>query len=103
MYLRRNLKAVIILFIAVFFMYQEKIDAQSKKPKGKEKTPVVVETKPVPPEVSYTVSMSKPWTHLLEVEMRIKSSKMPEQSEIAMPVWTPGSYLVREYARHVQD
>ena len=20
-----------------------------------------------------------------------------------MPVWTPGSYLVREYARHVQD
>jgi predicted metalloprotease with PDZ domain len=28
---------------------------------------------------------------------------MPEKTEIKMPVWTPGSYLVREYARHVQD
>jgi predicted metalloprotease with PDZ domain len=35
--------------------------------------------------------------------MRIKSAKMPDKSEITMPVWTPGSYLVREYARHVQD
>lgn len=85
-------------------MYQEKIEAQTKKPKGKAKTPVVVEeVKPVPPEVSFTVSMSKPWTHLLEVEMRIKSAKMPDKTAIAMPVWTPGSYLVREYARHVQD
>jgi predicted metalloprotease with PDZ domain len=84
-------------------MYQENIKAQPKKPKGKEKTAVVVEAKPVPPEVSYTISMSKPWTHLLEVEMRIKSAKLPETSDMAMAVWTPGSYLVREYARHVQD
>lgn len=104
MQLKENLKAIIILLAAVVFMYQENIKAQPKKPKGKAKPPVVVEeTKPVPPEVSYTISMSKPWTHLLEVEMRIKSAKMPEKSEIAMPVWTPGSYLVREYARHVQD
>ena len=40
---------------------------------------------------------------MLEVEMRLKSAEMPEKSIIAMPVWTPGSYLVREYARHVQD
>lgn len=85
-------------------MYQENIEAQNKKPKGKAKTPVVVEeSKPAPPEVSYTVSMKQPWTHLLEVEMHIKQAKMPDKSEIAMPVWTPGSYLVREYARHVQD
>lgn len=103
MQLRQNLKAIIILLIAVIFMYQENIQAQNKKPKGKEKTPVVEEVKPVPPEVNFTVSMSKPWTHLLEVEMRIKSAKMPEKTEITMPVWTPGSYLVREYARHVQD
>ncbi len=56
-----------------------------------------------PPEVTYTVSMSKPWTHLLEVEMRMKWESMPAQAELKMPVWTPGSYLVREYARHVQD
>jgi predicted metalloprotease with PDZ domain len=84
-------------------MYQEKIEAQTSKPKGKAKTPVVQEVKPVPPEVEFTISMSKPWTHLLEVEMRIRAAKMPDKTEITMPVWTPGSYLVREYARHVQD
>lgn len=55
------------------------------------------------PDIDYTVSMSKPATHLLEVEMRLKWNRMPDQAELKMPVWTPGSYLVREYARHVQD
>jgi predicted metalloprotease with PDZ domain len=55
------------------------------------------------PEVAYTVSMSKPWTHLLEVEMRIAWNQMPAQLQVKMPVWTPGSYLIREYARNVQD
>ena len=55
------------------------------------------------PEIAYTVSMSKPSTHLLEVEMRIKSAKMPPFIDLKMPVWTPGSYLVREFARHVQS
>ncbi|MER3429635.1 MAG: peptidase M61 [Blastocatellia bacterium] len=56
-----------------------------------------------PPEISYTVSMPKPTTHLLEVEMRLKYRSAPEVVELKMPVWTPGSYLIREYARHVQD
>ncbi|MCX7639233.1 MAG: PDZ domain-containing protein [Pyrinomonadaceae bacterium] len=55
------------------------------------------------PEISFVVSMSKPWTHLLEVEMHIKNEKMPEKIELVMPVWTPGSYMIREYSRHVQD
>jgi predicted metalloprotease with PDZ domain len=55
------------------------------------------------PDIAYTVSMSKPATHLLEVEMSLKWDQMPNQAELKMPVWTPGSYLVREYARHVQD
>ena len=55
------------------------------------------------PDISYTVSMSQPWTHLLEVEMRVRWNQMPRALELKMPVWTPGSYLVREYARHVQD
>jgi predicted metalloprotease with PDZ domain len=54
------------------------------------------------PEISYTVSMTKPWTHLLEVEMRLKWNRAPGSTELKMPVWTPGSYLIREYARHVQ-
>jgi predicted metalloprotease with PDZ domain len=88
-------------------MYQETAKAQpAKKPRPK-KTAAAAKTAEVKPaalpDVAYTISMSKPWTHLLEVEMRVKWSPMPEQAEITMPVWTPGSYLVREYARHVQD
>jgi predicted metalloprotease with PDZ domain len=55
------------------------------------------------PEINYTVSMSKPYTHLLEVEMRFIGNRSSTATDLVMPVWTPGSYLVREYARHVQD
>jgi predicted metalloprotease with PDZ domain len=55
------------------------------------------------PEISFTVSMTKPHTHLLEVEMRLKSSRLPAQLNLVMPVWAPGSYLIREFERHVQD
>ena len=89
----------ILIFALIFSMYQE-TPAQKEKPKDKTAT---VEVKPVPPDINYTVSMSKPWTHLLEVEMRFNWARMPEIAEIKMPVWTPGSYLIREYARHVQD
>lgn len=56
------------------------------------------------PEISFTVSMSKPYTHLLEVEMRLRrTSQLPQQIDLIMPVWTPGSYLIREFERNVQD
>ena len=51
--------------------------------------------------VHYTLSMSEPHTHLFEVEMRLDGARGTEM--VALPVWTPGSYLVREYARNVQD
>ena len=55
--------------------------------------------------VYFTVSMSKPHTHLLEVEMRITESGATTVGEdvLVMPVWTPGSYLIREFERHVQN
>ncbi len=28
---------------------------------------------------------------------------VPNETDLVMPVWTPGSYLVREFERHVQD
>ncbi|HEY5992240.1 MAG TPA: hypothetical protein VIU10_06655, partial [Candidatus Udaeobacter sp.] len=57
-------------------------------------------------EISFTVSMPKPWTHLLEVEMQIgvpANLNVPNETNLIMPVWTPGSYLIREYERHVQE
>ncbi len=60
----------------------------------------------VVPEIAFYVSMSKPHTHMLEVEVRVTrpaSMQVPAEEFLVMPVWTPGSYLVREFARHVQD
>ena len=57
-----------------------------------------------PPEISFTVAMPRPHTHLLEVDVSIKrTANGPTEENLIMPVWTPGSYLVREFARHVQD
>lgn len=88
-------KATMLLIAAVILFMSQETSAQDKRP-ANSKTPV-------PPEINYTVSMSKPWTHLLEVEMRVKWEQMPAKLELKMPVWTPGSYLIREYARHVQS
>jgi predicted metalloprotease with PDZ domain len=64
-------------------------------------------TTPVPfPDILFTVSMSRPHTHLFDVEMHVKrapSAQVPATDKIIMPVWTPGSYLIREFQRHVQD
>jgi predicted metalloprotease with PDZ domain len=56
-----------------------------------------------PPDINYTVSMPKPHTHLLEVEVRIRPVSGTSSMDLIMPVWTPGSYLIREFERHVQD
>lgn len=81
-------------------MYRES-PAEPLPPKETKRKAARVQT--AGPEIAYTVSMTKPWTHLLEVEMRLKWNSPQQAVELKMPVWTPGSYLVREYARHVQD
>ena len=50
----------------------------------------------------YQVAIPKPKSHLFEVTLQI-SNWEKKALVLKMPVWTPGSYLVREYARHVQD
>lgn len=51
--------------------------------------------------VSYRVSMSRPHAHLFEVQAHFPAAG--DEVVVGLPVWTPGSYLVREYARHVQE
>src|SRR5688572_1003198 len=55
----------------------------------------------MPEAVRYRVSMSRPHSHLFEVEAAFPAG--PDVLDAVLPVWTPGSYLVREYARHLQD
>jgi predicted metalloprotease with PDZ domain len=57
-------------------------------------------------DISFAVSMSKPDTHLLEVEINVHvpaALNAKNESDLVMPVWTPGSYLIREFERQVQD
>lgn len=54
------------------------------------------------PTIHYQVEMPQPETHLFEVTLRLVS--YPSSIlDLKLPVWTPGSYLVREYAKHLQD
>ncbi len=52
--------------------------------------------------ITYTISMPEPHTHLFHVTIDI-SEHTGDTLELALPVWTPGSYMVREYARHVES
>jgi predicted metalloprotease with PDZ domain len=51
--------------------------------------------------IVHRVSLPSPHTHLVHVET-VLSGDLPESLVLFMPVWTPGSYLVREYSRHVE-
>ncbi|UFP96072.1 M61 family metallopeptidase [Gloeobacter morelensis] len=52
--------------------------------------------------IRYRVSMEKAHAHLFDVEMTIEGWS-DSALTLKLPVWTPGSYLVREYSRHLQD
>jgi predicted metalloprotease with PDZ domain len=56
----------------------------------------------MPEPISYTLRFPAPQTHYVEVEARIPTDGRPT-IELLMAVWTPGSYLVREYARNVES
>ena len=51
--------------------------------------------------IRYTVSFPAPHTHYVEVEASYPTDGRP-YIDLMMAVWTPGSYLIREYARHVE-
>ena len=51
--------------------------------------------------IQYSLSIPDVHAHLVEVSIHISA---PGSSlELSMPSWTPGSYLLREFARHVQQ
>jgi predicted metalloprotease with PDZ domain len=50
--------------------------------------------------ISYELRMPKPQNHYFEVQMNI-SEVNEKQIEVKLPVWTPGSYLVREFSKNI--
>jgi predicted metalloprotease with PDZ domain len=50
--------------------------------------------------VRYRVAMPEPHSHLFEVTLTLE--RPGAAPVLVLPVWTPGSYLVREFARHLE-
>ena len=51
--------------------------------------------------IRYTLRFPAPHTHYVEVSAAVPTGGRPDV-ELMMAVWTPGSYLVREFSRHVE-
>jgi predicted metalloprotease with PDZ domain len=52
--------------------------------------------------ISYTVTFPEAQAHYAEVEMDITGLHQ-KTLDLKMPVWTPGSYLVREFSKNVES
>jgi predicted metalloprotease with PDZ domain len=76
--------AAAVCVIAAAMTVQGPIDAQSTDP------------------IRYTIRFPAPHTHYMDVEAVYPTDGRP-QVDVFMAVWTPGSYLIREYQRHVED
>lgn len=53
-------------------------------------------------KIAFEVSFSEPQAHYADVEMEVSGIKSA-YIDLKMPVWTPGSYLIREFAKNVES
>ncbi len=53
-------------------------------------------------KVAFEVSFVEPQAHYAEIEMNISGISDKNYVDVKMPVWTPGSYLVREFSKSVE-
>jgi predicted metalloprotease with PDZ domain len=52
--------------------------------------------------IQYTIAMPQPHTHLYHLSVEVPNVD-GVATDFVLPAWAPGSYLIREYARHVQS
>lgn len=90
------MKRVALLALVLFACPAKKPETPSKRPPPK---PITVEAKP--DAIVYRLSFVDRARHLVDVEMAVPA-KGRKAVTLMMPTWTPGSYLVREFARHVE-
>lgn len=53
-------------------------------------------------KINFEVSFIEPQAHYAEVEMNMAGIAAKSYIDVKMPVWTPGSYLIREFAKSVE-
>ena len=54
----------------------------------------------VSPAVRYRIVPARPEAHVYEVTCTVEHPD-PQGQRVALPAWIPGSYMIREFARHV--
>jgi predicted metalloprotease with PDZ domain len=54
------------------------------------------------PSIEYAVSAKNPISHLYNVEMQISGIRTTAV-DVAMPAWSPGAYVIRDFAANVQE
>lgn len=54
-------------------------------------------------KIDFEISFKEPQAHYAEVEMNMAGMATKNYVDLKMPVWTPGSYLVREFAKSVES
>ena len=59
----------------------------------------MVRAQPTAP-VHYSVRLYDAGAHLFEIDLTI-SKPAAESQRVAVPAWIPGSYMIREFSRHV--
>ncbi|MGB7543346.1 MAG: PDZ domain-containing protein [Burkholderiales bacterium] len=52
------------------------------------------------PPIRYTIQPARPEAHLFEVSCAVADPD-PSGQSFALPAWIPGSYMIREFARHI--
>jgi len=53
-------------------------------------------------DIRYTLKMAKPQNHYFQVEMRVEQLSQ-KKALVKLPVWAPGSYLVREFSKNLNQ
>ena len=55
--------------------------------------------------ISYTLSVTRPTTHLFEVSIALQTAagEVPSYVDLQMPMWQPGRYSNADFAKNVQE
>jgi predicted metalloprotease with PDZ domain len=82
-----------IFFLLIFFFLNKNLISNPQTLKGNSN---------LTDQIFYELSFEKPNNHYCEVSITVKNVNTGTIT-FSMPVWTPGSYLVREFAKNVQE
>ncbi|UCH11524.1 MAG: M61 family metallopeptidase [Fidelibacterota bacterium] len=64
---------------------------------------IVLQVMPLFGRITYTLSFEDRFEHYVTVELEVDGLRGKSYQDFKMAVWTPGSYVIRDYARNVVE